>query len=497
MNESSALLALDATTLSRRIAAREISCSELMRATLARINRLNPGHNAIVSLRPEQELLAEATARDAQLARGGPNGWMHGFPIAVKDLSDAQGLPTTLGSPAIGRRMAAGDALFVQRMKAAGAIVIGKTNTPEFGLGSHTFNPVFGITRNAWDASKSAGGSSGGAAVALALRMLPVADGSDMGGSLRPPAAFNNVVGLRPSRGRVPAVPSEDVFFQQLGTEGPMARSSEDAARLLCTMAGWDARAPLSLADAMPDPAAADPIARAPGRRIGWLGSIWPDLPLERGITDLCEGALRQLQASGYSVEPCALDVSRDANWMAWLRLRQMLVGGKLGALYAQPALRDRLKPEARWEVEQSFGLTAAQLYQASVARSAVYQAFRRLFERFDYVVAPSAQVFPFPAELHWPSEIEGVAMDTYHRWMEIVTPFSLAGLPVASVPTCRCWRWRAPSSRSHRGPGVSPRRWHRALEPRAALRRRCHARAAGALVARAGLRQLVRPWPG
>jgi amidase len=435
MNDSNDLLALDATTLSRRIAAREVSCRDLMRATLDRIARLNPIHNAIVSLRPPEELLAEAAAHDAQPAQGAVTGWMHGFPVAVKDLSDAQGLPTTLGSPAIGRRMASGDALFVQRIKAAGAIVIGKTNTPEFGLGSHTFNPVFGITRNAWDRSKSAGGSSGGAAVALALRMLPVADGSDMGGSLRNPAAFNNVVGLRPSRGRVPAVPADDVFFQQLGTEGPMGRSSEDVARLLCTMAGWDARAPLSLADAMPDAGAADPIACAPGRRVGWLGSIWPDLPLERGITDLCDAALRQLQANGYSVEPCALEVSREANWTAWLRLRQMLVGGKLGALYAQPQLRDRLKPEAQWEVEQSFQLTAAQLYQASVARSAVYQAFRRLFERFDYLVAPSAQVFPFEAELHWPRDIEGVAMDTYHRWMEIVTPFSLAGLPVASVP--------------------------------------------------------------
>jgi amidase len=332
-------------------------------------------------------------------------------------------------------RIAKTDALFVQRMKAAGAIVIGKTNTPEFGLGSHTFNSVFGTTRNAWDPARTAGGSSGGAAVAVALGLLPVADGSDVGGSLRNPAAFNNVVGFRPSRGRVPAVPAEDVFFQQLSTEGPIGRTADDVARLLATMAGWDDRAPLSLAEPLPDPQSADPIGCEPGTRIGWLGSIWPDLPLEPGIRELCEAALRKLQEAGFAVEPCTLDVPRERSWTAFLHLRQLLTGGKLGVLYAQPALRAQMKPEAQWEVEQSFQLNAAQLYQASVARTAVYQAFRRLFERYDYVVAPTAQVFPFDAGIHWPREIAGVQMDTYHRWMEIVTPFTLAGLPVASVP--------------------------------------------------------------
>ena len=429
------LLAPDAGTLSRRLAGGEITCRQLMAATLERITLLNPVHNAIISLRDPEALLADADARDAQRARGEPCGWMHGFPVAIKDLSDAEGLPTTQGSPAIGMRIAKGDALFVQRMKAAGAIVIGKTNTPEFGLGSHTFNRVFGVTRNAWDPTKTAGGSSGGAAVAVALGMLPVADGSDVGGSLRNPAAFNNVMGLRPSRGRVPAAPAEDVFFQQLSTEGPIGRTADDVARLLGTMAGWDDRAPLSLAETLPDPRSDDPIGCEPGQRIGWLGSIWPDLPLEPGIRALCEGALRKLQDAGFEVEPCELDVPRERSWSAFMRLRQLLTGGKLGVVYGQPALREQMKPEAVWEVEQSFQLTAAQLYQASVSRTAVYQAFRRLFERYDYVVAPTAQVFPFDAGIHWPHEIAGVQMDTYHRWMEIVTPFTLAGLPVASVP--------------------------------------------------------------
>lgn len=433
--DAHSLLALDAGTLSRRIAAREVSCRELMRAALDRISALNPLHNAIVSLRDEGELLAQADAADAALARGGPAGWMHGFPVAVKDLSDAQDLPTTAGSRATAGRIATADALFVQRMKTAGAIVIGKTNTPEFGLGSHTYNEVFGTTRNAWDPALSAGGSSGGAAVAVALGMLPVADGSDFMGSLRNPAAFNNIVGFRPSRGRVPAVPAEDAFFAQLGTEGPMARTVDDAARLLCTMAGWDARAPLSLADALPEPGALDLGAIAPGRRIGWLGSLWDDLPLEPGLREVCEQALQRLQAQGFEVEPCRLDVDREATWTAWLRLRQMLTGGKLRAIYAQPHLRALMKPEAVWEVEQGLRLTGAEVMEASVQRTAVYHAFRRLFERYDCVVAPAAQVFPFDAGERWPSSIAGVAMDTYHRWMEIVAPFTLAGLPVAAVP--------------------------------------------------------------
>lgn len=433
--DTDALLALDATSLSRRIAARQVSCRSLMQAAVDRIAALNPLHNAIVSLRDADELLAEADARDAALARGEATGWMHGFPIAVKDLSDARGLPTTSGSRTSGGRIATADALFVERMKKAGAIVIGKTNTPEFGLGSHTYNEVFGTTRNAWNPALSAGGSSGGAAVALALGMVPVADGSDFMGSLRNPAAFNNVVGFRPSRGRVPAVPAEDAFYAQLGTEGPMARTVEDTARLLCTLGGWDERAPLSLADPLPDPLSLDLAAIGPGRRIGWLGGLWDDLPLEPGIRELCEAALRKLQDAGFVVEPCRLDVPRDVAWTAWLRLRQLLTGGKLRAIHQQPHLRALMKPEARWEVEQGLQLTAAQLYEASVQRTAVYHAFRRLFERFDCVVAPAAQVFPFPVEETWPRSIAGVAMDTYHRWMEIVAPFTLAGLPVAAVP--------------------------------------------------------------
>jgi amidase len=432
---SSSLLALSATELSRCIAARSCSCIELMQATLARIDALNPRFNAIVSLRDPQVLLDEALARDAQLARGERLGWMHGFPLAVKDLSHAEGLRTSMGSPLTSPAPALRDSLHVARMRAAGAIVIGKTNTPEFGLGSQTYNTVFGATRNAWQPDLTAGGSSGGAAVALALGMLPVADGSDMMGSLRNPAAFNHIIGMRPSHGRVPNDPGDELFMQQLGCQGPMGRTVEDTARLLAVQAGHDARQPLSLTDALPRADDLQLDCSTKGLRIGWLGSVWSDLPLQPGVRTQCEAALPIFQRLRCEVEPCTLDVPRWQNWGAWLRLRQLLVGGKLGALMNHPAHRELLKPEARWEIEQSQLLTAQSLFEASVWRSNVYRAFLKLFEQYDFVLAPSAQVFAFDVALPWPTSVDGVPSETYHHWMEIVTPFTLAGLPTLNLP--------------------------------------------------------------
>ena len=222
-----------ADQLSRAIHARQVSCREVMQAYLRRIAAVNPHVNAIVSLQHEPHLLAQADARDAQLARGQSLGWLHGMPQAIKDMSNTVGIPTTLGSPLMRDFVPQEDGLLAQRMKAAGCIVVGKTNVPEFGIGSHTFNEVFGATRNPYNLGKSAGGSSGGAAVALATRLLPVADGSDFMGSLRNPAGWNNVFGFRPSQGRVPMWPASDAFISQLGTEGPMARTVDDLARLL------------------------------------------------------------------------------------------------------------------------------------------------------------------------------------------------------------------------------------------------------------------------
>ena len=425
---------LSATALSAAIRTREVSCRDVMGSTLARIAAVNPIHNALVSLRDGDELLHEADARDAELTRGAPRGWMHGMPQAIKDMALTKGLRSTLGSPLMGDFIPPEDGLMVQRMKAAGCIVIGKSNTPEFGVGSHTFNEVFGVTRNAFDVSKSAGGSSGGAAVALATRMLPVADGSDFMGSLRNPAGWNNVFGMRPSQGRVPMFPAVDVWVAQLGTEGPMGRTVEDVARLLDVQAGPDARVPLSLAT---HASFAEGLAGIDGSRatIGWLGDLQGYLPIEPGILDVCEQALQRLQGIGCAVEPVTLGHPPEAVWQAWLVWRRWLLAARIAPFLVNPANRALIKPEALWEHDQAAALTGAQVLQASAQRSAFYQHVLTLFERFDVLALPSAQVWPFDAGLRWPAQINGRAMDTYHRWMEVVIYATFAGLPCISVP--------------------------------------------------------------
>jgi len=428
------ILVLDALTLSRRIRARDISCREVMRAYLDRIARLNPVLNAIVSLQPENSLLEQADACDALLANGEWLGWMHGMPQAPKDLAQTRGIRTTWGSPIFADFVPDQDAAIVERARAAGAILIGKTNVPEFGLGSQTFNPVFGATRNAWDQSKTAGGSSGGAAVALATRMLPVADGSDMMGSLRNPAAFNNVYGFRPSRGRVPNTLGPELFSQQLATDGPMGRTVADVAQLLATQAGYDPRAPLSLGD---DPSVyAQPLEReCRGLRVGWLGDFGGYLPFEPGVLELCRDALKAFEAIGCTVDEASVDFGAERMWETWLTWRRFLVSGAQSAHYADPRRREMLKPEMIWEIEQGLKTTAPDVHRASVERSHLYRAVLKAFERFDFLALPAAQVFPFDVEQRWPKSIAGRQMDTYHRWMEVVILPTLTGCPALSVP--------------------------------------------------------------
>jgi amidase len=433
-NLPSDLTLMTANVLSQAIHQKQVSCREVMAATLARIERVNPQVNAIVSQRDGDVLLAEADARDAQLARGESMGWMHGMPQAIKDLSNTAGLLTTLGSPLMRDFVAAEDGLMATRMKAAGCIVIGKTNTPEFGLGSHTFNAVFGPTRNAFDLTKSAGGSSGGAAVALAQRLLPVADGSDFMGSLRNPAGWNNVFGLRPSQGRVPMWPANDVWLAQLGTEGPMGRSVRDVAMLLSIQAGHDARSPLSIAQdgrAFAAPLDCDPT----GQRIGWLGDLNGHLPMEAGVLEACESALHRFTDMGCEVDPTALGLDPASVWDCWLVWRQALVGPRIAPHLVNAKNRDQIKPEALWEHDQSLLLTGAQFNRASALRTRLLQQMLALFERFDVLALPVAQVWPFDVEQRWPTEIAGRPMDTYHRWMEVVIYATLAGLPAISVP--------------------------------------------------------------
>ena len=345
-----------------------------MQAYLARIHRLNPLFNAIVNLADDDSLLAQAAERDAELARGTSRGWMHGMPQAIKDASSAIGFPTTFGSVLLKDNVARVDGVMVERMKAAGCIVIGKTNMPEFGLGSHTYNNLFGVTGNAWDRRLSAGGSSGGAAVCLAQRLLPVADGSDFMGSLRNPAGWNHVFGLRPSQGRVPLWPATDVWIAQLGTEGPMARSVRDLAALLSIQAGHDARAPLSIAQGPQDFSPQAPTTLR-GARIAWLGDLGGHLALEPGIAQACEQALRVMADDGAVIEPLSsIGIHLDRVWQAWLVWRRMLVAPRVGAALALPgATREQIKPEALWEYDQAQALQAVELTRASEVRTRLH----------------------------------------------------------------------------------------------------------------------------
>ena len=434
------LTELGAAELSERIHRLEVSCREVMAAFLDRIDARNPELNAIVSRRDRDVLMAEAATCDDELAADFSRGWMHGLPQAIKDLAETRGLRTTSGSPLLAEFVPDFDALVVSRMKGAGCIVIGKTNVPEFGLGSHTFNEVFGPTRNPYDTSRSAGGSSGGAAVALATRMLPVADGSDYMGSLRNPAAWNHVFGFRPSQGRVPSFPARDHYLAQLATEGPMGRSVIDMAMLLGTQAGFDRRDPLCLSGGLPEfGTVAD--ARATldddveGTRIGWLADLDGHLAMEPGILDHCVDGLHRLAHLGCEVEPVAFPMPPEKVWEAWLVWRHFLVSAGLGPLAADPARRALLKPEALWEIDRGLALSAADVSRASAVRTEFHASMVSLFTRFDVLAVPTAQVWPFPVEQRWPTHIGDREMDTYHRWMEVTSYATFAGLPAVSVP--------------------------------------------------------------
>lgn len=422
-----------ASQLSAAIRQRDVSCVEVMNAYLRHIHRYNPVYNALVSMADEGRLVEEAERADQALARGEYWGWMHGIPHAAKDMVDVRGFPTSQGSPIYAGTLAEKDSLMIARIRSQGAIFIGKTNTPEFGIGSQTYNSVFGATGSACDPSLTAGGSSGGAASGLGTRMLPVADGGDFMGSLRNPGAFNNIIGFRPSQGRVPGNGEGDIFYQQMATGGPMGRNTEDTIRLLHTIAGHDPHEPLSLKDELPDPDVFSPLELR-DLRIGWLGNYDGHLSIEPGILGLCEASLGILTQAGAVVEPCRPAYDMDRLWRAWLTLRHWSRHGSMD-LYDDPESRALLKPEAVWEIEGALNTSAADIYEAGIARADWSRALGALFDQYDFLALPTAQVFPFPKEIHWPESINGVAMDTYHRWMEVVIGGSLAGLPVVNVP--------------------------------------------------------------
>jgi len=424
----STLCFMDARALARLVRTHVVSAREVMAAHLAQIERHNPSLNAIVALRDPAECLALAETADRALARGEAVGPLHGLPIAFKDLEAAVGFPCTRGSVIFKDDRPAADTVMVERLRRAGAIPIGKTNVPEFGMGSHTYNRVYGTTVNPYDRTKSAGGSSGGAGAAIAAGMLPLADGSDLGGSLRNPANFNNVVALRPTVGLVPMAPSVQPIAG-LAVKGPMARSVSDVAWLLSMMAGADTRdpscypsAPLSFAE---------PLASRPQEvRIAWSPDLG-GLPMDPGVRAVIEQQRQIFEDLGCIVEEACPEFE-DVDDI-FLTLRAWTNWQIYGPLLVQH--REEIKPEAIWDIEAGAALTGADVAHAMLRHRELHERMRRFEERFAFFVCAVNQVPPFDAELAWPRAINGVAMEHYLAWMRSTYWISTTGRPAVSVP--------------------------------------------------------------
>lgn len=423
-----------ATTLSHKIKSKEVSCVEVMAAYLSHIDKTNPKYNALVNLQEKDDLLSKAETKDQELTQGNYYGWMHGFPHAVKDLAPTKGITTTMGSPLLKNFVPNFDQLIVERIKADGAIIIGKTNIPEFGLGCQTYNSVYGVTANTYDNTKTSGGSSGGAAVGLATHMLPVADGSDMAGSLRNPASFNNVIGFRPTQGTIPYWPTKDVETFSLLTEGPMGRDVKDTAMLMSTMAGHDPRV---LNSPKIDTSSFSQTLKKDFKnlKLGWLGDLNGYLPMEKGILDICEKALKQFKDGGVHIEATKPSISPQIGWESWLSLRSFQIGGILKPFYDDPQKRQSLKQEVIWEIENFLTLTSESIEKAYLKRNQWTQSINALFETYDFLLLPGSQVFPFDKETPWVKNIGGTDMETYHKWMEIYCLTTLTGCPILNIP--------------------------------------------------------------
>ena len=400
-----------------------------MIAYLDRLEMWNGTVNAIVAPRPAEELLAEARAAD----RADSTGPLHGVPIAVKDMVRTKGIRTTFGSPIHAHDVPEADDVLAARMRAAGAIFTGKTNVPEFARGSHTFNSVYGTTVNPYAAGRTAGGSSGGAAVALATGILDMCDGSDVMGSLRNPAGWNNVYSLRPTWGRVPGEPDGELYWNTLSTDGPMGRTPLDVARLLDVMSGPHPLQPLSKPAAPVLPLMEDTTLE--GLRIGYLADWSGAFPMEDGILDTMQEAMALMAAAGAKVQHLDAPFPAERLWTAFCDLRAFSDAAGKRALYDDPEARAQMKPEVLYEQERGRALGAMDLATAAAARSDWARVAGALFDEYDALILPTAQVWPFPAEWRYPQKIAGVQMDSYHRWMEAMVPVSILGLPAMTMP--------------------------------------------------------------
>ena len=423
-----ALCFTSARDLAGMIRSREVSAREVMSAFLAQIARLNPPLNAIVAKLDDHACLALADAADRELSSGRPTGVLHGLPIAFKDLEAAVGFPFTKGSPIYKDLRPTEDTVIVERLRRAGTIPIGKTNVPEFGMGSHTYNQVYGTTFNPYDHSKSAGGSSGGAGAALASGMLPLADGSDLGGSLRNPANFNNIVALRPTVGLVPIAPTT-LPLVGVSVKGPMARSVSDVAFMLSVMAGADGRDPLTYPSTP-----SDFLLRLErdwkGVRVAWSPDLG-GLPLDRRVRAVLESQRQTLLDLGCIVEEATPDLT-DVDEI-FLTLRSWANWNTNGALLAEH--RSVMKPEAIWDIEAGAQLTGADVARAIIKHGALLERMRVFQEKYEFLLCAVNQVPPFDAGLDWPKSIEGVAMENYVAWMKSTYWISTTCRPALSVP--------------------------------------------------------------
>ena len=424
---SEELCFLPAHQLVRHIRARELSVVEVMDAHIAQIERVNPAVNAVVTFLPDRAREG-ARAVDAALARGEDPGPLAGLPVAHKDLIATRGIRTTFGSPIFRDFVPDVDAIIVERLRKAGAITLGKTNTPEFGAGSQTYNPVFGATRNPYDLASTCGGSSGGAAAALACGLLPIADGTDFGGSLRNPASFCNVVGLRPSAGRVPNWPSVSAWFH-LAVVGPMARTVQDVALTMSAIAGPDPRAPISLQD--PGQLFARSLERDfNGTRIAWSPDLG-GLPVEPEVTRAMQAQRQTFADLGCIVEDATPDL-RDADEIFSV-MRAWNFELSFGALLKSK--RALMKDTVIWNIEAGARLTGPQVGAAEVKRTQLFHRMREFMEKYEFLVAPVVQVLPFDVDIPYPTRINDVELDTYIDWMRSCYYITVTGAPALSVP--------------------------------------------------------------
>lgn len=423
-NEICFMQAVDLATLLRN---KKISAREVMQTHLKQIAKVNPKVNAIVTFVPEDQLMTQALAADESIARGKSMGALHGLPIAVKDLRETKGIRTTYGSPLYKDFIPTEDTLIVERQRKAGAIILGKTNVPELGMGSQTFNPIFGPTFNPYDVSKTCGGSTGGGAVALACGMTPLADGSDTGGSLRNPASFCNVVGLRTSPGRVP-VPKAKLAWGGLSVQGPLARTVSDCAFLLSVQAGADNRSPISI---MENPQQfLKPLNRDfKGVRIAFIKDL--GIPWEKEVKEAIDLQKKVFESLGCLVDEDEPDMT-DAN-ECFDSFRHWQYEAQYGDLSEES--KEKLNDYARWHITEGRKLTGPYLSRLEAKRSLLYRRVQQFLDKYEFMILPVSQVLPFDVNTPYPTQIDGVKMLTYIDWMRSSYYISVVGNPAISVP--------------------------------------------------------------